>query len=75
MASIEGLVAEHNENACGHTRYSLKTRGDIEQLRPETSAHVYRIVQEALNNAAKHAQARNVEVVLDRLDIEWQRKN
>lgn len=69
VASLEGLVAEHNENACGRTRYSLKTRGDIEQLRPETSAHVYRIIQEALNNAAKHARARNVEVALDRLDV------
>jgi signal transduction histidine kinase len=69
LASLDGLVAEHNDIACGRTRYSLVTRGDIEQLRPETSAHVYRIVQEALNNAAKHAQARNIEVVLDRLDI------
>ena len=69
LASLEGLVAEHNDTACGRTRYSLTIRGDIEQLRPETSAHVYRIVQEALSNATKHAQARNVEVVLDRLDI------
>ncbi len=67
LASLKSLVAEHNENARGRTRYSLRTRGVIEQLGPETSAHVYRIIQEALNNAAKHAQARNVEVVLDRL--------
>ncbi|MBS0235027.1 MAG: sensor histidine kinase [Proteobacteria bacterium] len=67
VASLEGLVSEHNERGRGHTRYSLSTTGDIEHLRPETSAHVYRIVQEALNNAAKHARARSVQVVLDRV--------
>lgn len=68
VASLEGLVAEHNKSADGSTRYSLTIRGNIDHLRPETSAHVYRIIQEALNNASKHARARNVAVVLNRTD-------
>ncbi len=36
-------------------------------LRAETSAHVYRIVQEALTNASKHANARKVQVLLSQI--------
>ena len=32
---------------------------------PDVETHLYRIAQEALNNAAKHADARNVSVVLN----------
>jgi two-component system, NarL family, sensor histidine kinase UhpB len=66
VASLQSLVAEHNESGHGRTRYHLATNGDIEHLRPETSAHVYRIIQEALTNAAKHAGARTVRVQLQR---------
>jgi signal transduction histidine kinase len=63
--SLEGLVAGHNESAGGRTRYSMEAEGDVEDLRAETSAHVYRIIQEALNNASKHANARHVKVTLN----------
>ena len=33
---------------------------------PEVAVHVYRIAQEALNNAVKHGQASNLEVILRR---------
>ncbi|MEH0933825.1 sensor histidine kinase [Micromonospora psammae] len=36
-----------------------------DELSPEAQAHIYRIVQEAVNNAAKHAQARHLLVELD----------
>jgi two-component system CheB/CheR fusion protein len=40
-------------------------RGFGEQrLRPEVETHLYRIMQEALNNIAKHAKAKNVSVLL-----------
>ena len=39
---------------------------DGERLPPEAEAHVYRIVQEALNNVHKHAAARHVEVRIER---------
>lgn len=60
------LVAQHNAHARGRTKFSIETVGDVEQLRAETSAHVYRIVQEALTNASKHADARTVKVLLSR---------
>ena len=62
--SLKDLVARHNESASGHTTYSIELTGQIGRLTAETSAHVYRIVQEALSNASKHANARNVEVRL-----------
>jgi PAS domain S-box-containing protein len=37
-------------------------------LAPERELHVYRIVQEALNNISKHAHARTVSVTLERGD-------
>jgi len=40
--------------------------GDIPRLSPDIETHLYRIVQEALNNVYKHARARHVSVVLDR---------
>ena len=35
------------------------------QLDPEINIHVYRIVQESLNNVLKHAHAKGVEIILD----------
>jgi len=64
--SLKALVERHNEEARGQTIFTIEVTGDIEQLRSETSAHVYRIVQEALTNAAKHAHARHVHVSLTR---------
>ncbi len=64
VQSLEALIARHNENAGGRTSYCIETVGGMEHLRAETSAHVYRIVQEALTNASKHANARNVQVLL-----------
>ena len=65
VQSLKALVEQHNR-AAGRTTYSIETAGEIEQLRSETSAHVYRIVQEALTNASKHANARRVAVSLTR---------
>jgi signal transduction histidine kinase len=67
IQSLKALVAQHNESAYGRTSYSIEMDGEVEHLRAETSAHVYRIVQEALTNASKHANARNVKVLLSRL--------
>src|SRR5690606_20614062 len=64
IQSLKVLVAQHNTNARGRTTFSIEANGDVEQLRAETSAHVYRIVQEALTNASKHANARTVKVLL-----------
>lgn len=64
IQSLRALVAQHNQNARGRTIYSIETAGVLDHLKAETSAHVYRIIQEALTNASKHANARNVQVRL-----------
>jgi signal transduction histidine kinase len=66
IQSLKSLVAHHNQNAHGRTAYSIETAGVLDHLKAETSAHVYRIIQEALTNASKHANARNVRVQLSR---------
>ena len=48
-------------------RIELLQDGMDERLAPETEAGIYRIVQEALTNVAKHAQATTCRVFLQRL--------
>jgi signal transduction histidine kinase len=48
-------------------RIELLQDGMSERLAPETEAGIYRIVQEALTNVAKHAQATTCRVFLQRL--------
>jgi len=38
---------------------------DAQRLSPETETALYRVIQEAINNIARHAAARNVEITLD----------
>lgn len=47
---------------------SLKTRGVYDDIRPVISLTVFRIVQEAMNNIRKHAQAQNAVVNLEFMD-------
>src|SRR5690606_18379019 len=44
---------------------SLRTSGDCTRLSSEQQIHLYRIVQEALTNAAAHSQATQVDVSLE----------
>lgn len=67
IQGLQTLVDQHNRIARGKTRYAIEVAQGIDALRSETSAHVYRIVQEALTNASKHANARNVLVKLERV--------
>jgi two-component system sensor histidine kinase UhpB len=64
VPSLKALVEEHNKIGRGRTIFSVEASNGFENLRAETSAHVYRIVQEALTNASKHASAQTVTVRL-----------
>lgn len=59
-ASLAGLIAKHNCSACGKTRFSLETQGDLDALPTMMAVHIFHIVQEGLTNAIKHAEATNV---------------
>jgi signal transduction histidine kinase len=62
VASVQSLVEGHNRQAKGETKFGLDAKGRFDDLPAEMSAHIYRIVQEGLSNAARHANAQNVEV-------------
>ncbi len=52
------------------TQVIFKTRGDCNQLKPVVALTVFRLVQEALNNIKKHANAKKVTINLELLDNE-----
>jgi signal transduction histidine kinase len=59
-ASLEGLVAGWNGRSRGRTRFEIRLRGSFEGLNAALAANLYRIAQEAITNAAKHAAATRV---------------
>lgn len=50
--------------ATAKIKIAFSENGDIHQLDPQRALMIFRIAQELLNNAIKHAQASNVEVKL-----------
>ena len=63
-ASLESLVAGWNGRGVGPTRFSVELAGEFELLPGDFAASIYRIAQEAITNAAKHAQASEVNLLL-----------
>jgi signal transduction histidine kinase len=59
-ASLEGLVAGWNGRSRGRPRFEIAFSGAFENVPVAVSGNLYRIVQEALTNAAKHAGATRV---------------
>ena len=55
--SLEGLVAGWNGRSQGRTRFDIQLCGNFEGLPSTFGASIYRIAQEAITNAAKHAEA------------------
>ena len=60
VASLEGLIAGWNGRLRGQPRFEIGFSGSFSDLPAVVSANLYRIVQEALTNAAKHAGATRV---------------
>ena len=56
-ASLDGLVAGWNGRMRGRPRFELKLAGDVDDLPAAIGDNLYRIAQEAITNAAKHAEA------------------
>lgn len=63
--SLDHLLQGWTARSRGQTAYHLAITGDCEQLPQPLPMTVYRIVQECLTNAAKHAAATDVTVQLD----------
>ncbi|WP_050626402.1 sensor histidine kinase [Bradyrhizobium viridifuturi] len=64
-ASLEGLIAGWNGRSRGQPRFEIALSGSFARLPASISANLYRIVQEALTNAAKHAGATRVVLRLE----------
>jgi len=63
--SLESLVASWNGFEKGRTRFEIAITGKVDDMPPSVCASLYRIAQEAITNAAKHARARRVQLRLE----------
>ena len=63
--SLESLVASWNAFEKGRTRFDIAVIGDLDGLPTSACASLYRVAQEAITNAAKHARARHVQLRLE----------
>ncbi|GJD71777.1 ATP-binding protein [Methylobacterium gnaphalii] len=61
-ASLQSLVADWNSRTRGTPIYEINVAGSIDDLPIAFGTNLYRIVQEAVTNAAKHANAQHVVV-------------
>ena len=64
IAAIRKEAKDLNKNAGVRTRVNISE--NFGRLDPVIETAIYRVVQESLHNVAKHAQARNVEIQLER---------
>lgn len=68
-ASLEGLVAGWNGRSRGRTRFEIELCGGFEDLPASFGSSLYRIAQEAITNATKHAGATRVVLQLTKREL------
>ncbi len=68
VEALRQMVDDWNENH-QDSFCRLRIDGDFDNLREEHQIHIYRIVQEALTNVAKHAKADNVSISLSGSEV------
>jgi signal transduction histidine kinase len=66
IGSLHGLIDGWNARSAGGTRFDLHVSGDLGGLPDSVNVNLFRIVQECITNAAKHANATEVTVRLER---------
>jgi two-component system sensor histidine kinase DegS len=64
LGFIPALQAQVNSAQENGLQVRLTVQGQPDKLHPDQELALYRIAQEAINNARKHAQATNIEVTL-----------
>jgi signal transduction histidine kinase len=71
----KGLIQALSEGVLATSQLRMKMKASLwvspswpDLLPPETSIHIYRIIEEAINNASKHGGAKCVEVALKASD-------
>jgi two-component system sensor histidine kinase UhpB len=68
-AAIENCV-DHWRQRLPRTRFSLSIRGNLHALHESLTLTVYRLIQEGLTNIYKHAGARQVDIVVERRELD-----
>lgn len=63
-ASLESLIAGWNSRGKGKTRFTIDVDSGVDALPFGFGVQLYRIAQEAITNAAKHAEARHIRLAL-----------
>lgn len=66
VGSLRGLVDQWNGLHARETRFDLRIDGDLAHLPDPVNVHLFRVVQECMTNAARHARASVVTVHLAR---------
>jgi len=66
ILAVQNYIGEWTKRYQINVEFWTEQRsGDQLALRPEAETNLYRIVQEALNNVAKYAEATNVDILID----------
>ncbi|MHB1418435.1 MAG: sensor histidine kinase [Bacillota bacterium] len=66
-AALYRYTSEYSQRTGILVDFQASELNDL-RLKPDAETSIYRTVQEALTNVAKHAQAKNVSVILERFD-------